>query len=100
MCLARAGVPVRVLDRARFPRDKLCGDTVNPGTMALLERLGAAADVRRVSRPITGMLVSGPRRAAVTADYPAGLAGASLRRAEFDTLLLRHAIRAGADVHE
>ena len=29
--LARAGVRVLVLDRATFPRPKLCGDTVNPG---------------------------------------------------------------------
>jgi len=37
--LARQGVRVRIVDRARFPRDKLCGDTVNPGTLALLRRL-------------------------------------------------------------
>ena len=41
--LARAGVRVRVLDRARFPRDKLCGDTVNPGALAVLARLGLDA---------------------------------------------------------
>jgi flavin-dependent dehydrogenase len=40
LILARAGVNVRLLDRATFPRDKLCGDTLNPGSMALLERLG------------------------------------------------------------
>ena len=34
--LARNGARVRIVDRARFPRDKLCGDTVNPGTIALL----------------------------------------------------------------
>ena len=35
--LAREGVRVRLLDRATFPRDKLCGDTVNPGTLQALE---------------------------------------------------------------
>ena len=40
--LARKGARVRLVDRARFPRDKLCGDTVNPGTLALLRRLGLA----------------------------------------------------------
>ena len=39
LVLARAGVRVRLIDRERFPRDKLCGDTVNPGTMGLLGRL-------------------------------------------------------------
>ena len=37
--LARAGARVRVIDRATFPRDKLCGDTLNPGCLALLRRL-------------------------------------------------------------
>src|SRR5688572_32243098 len=38
--LARAGVRVRLIDRATFPRDKLCGDTLNPGSLAILDRLG------------------------------------------------------------
>ena len=45
LVLARAGVDVTILDRAVFPRDKLCGDSVNPGAMALLARHGLAADV-------------------------------------------------------
>ena len=45
LVLARAGVRVRVLDRARFPRFKLCGDSVNPGALAILTRLGLAAAV-------------------------------------------------------
>ena len=45
LVLARAGVRVRVLDRARFPRFKLCGDSVNPGALAILSRLGLDAAV-------------------------------------------------------
>ncbi len=41
LTLARAGVRVAMVDRARFPRDKLCGDTINPGTLSILRRLGA-----------------------------------------------------------
>ena len=37
LVLARAGVRVRLLDRARFPRHKLCGDTLNPGALAILD---------------------------------------------------------------
>ena len=44
--LARAGARVRLLDRAAFPRDKLCGDTVNPGTLAILRRLGDLSRIR------------------------------------------------------
>lgn len=38
--LARAGVRVLVLDRARFPRDKVCGDFVGPVGLVELRALG------------------------------------------------------------
>ena len=56
--LARAGARVLVLDRARFPRHKLCGDTLNPGALALLKRLGLHAATGG-SLPLSGMIVTG-----------------------------------------
>ena len=38
--LARGGARVVLVDRAAFPRHKLCGDTLNPGGVALLRRAG------------------------------------------------------------
>jgi flavin-dependent dehydrogenase len=38
--LARAGARVLIVDREAFPRPKLCGDTLNPGAIALLASLG------------------------------------------------------------
>jgi flavin-dependent dehydrogenase len=38
--LASAGVRVLVLDRQRFPRDKVCGDFVGPAALIELEALG------------------------------------------------------------
>ncbi|MCK5438679.1 MAG: FAD-dependent oxidoreductase, partial [Gemmatimonadetes bacterium] len=38
--LARAGLDVCVLDRARFPRDKACGEFLSPAATPLLEDLG------------------------------------------------------------
>lgn len=37
---ARAGTEVLVIDAARFPRDKACGDGLTPRAIAELERLG------------------------------------------------------------
>ncbi len=96
MLLARAGVRVRLVDRARFPRDKLCGDTVNPGSLAILDRLGVAGPVRRRAMAITGMDITGPAGAHVSATYPSGIRGASLTRRELDMVLLEAAITAGA----
>src|SRR5262245_52613014 len=39
--LARAGIDVCVVDRARFPRDKVCGDAISNDGIQLLEQLGA-----------------------------------------------------------
>lgn len=36
----RAGLVVRVIDKATFPRDKCCGDGLTTGALRLLERLG------------------------------------------------------------
>jgi len=96
LVLARAGVRVRLVDRARFPRDKLCGDTLNPGTLSILDRLGVARPVRQRALAITGMDVTGPRGITVSADYPAGLRGAALTRRDLDTLLVEAATSAGA----
>jgi menaquinone-9 beta-reductase len=94
--LARAGVRVRLIDRARFPRDKLCGDTINPGSLAILDRLGVSGPVRRRAMAITGMDITGPAGAHVSATYPKGIRGASLTRRDFDMILLEAAIMAGA----
>jgi flavin-dependent dehydrogenase len=96
--LARAGARVLLLDRARFPRDKLCGDTLNPGALAVLRRHGLhAADG---GLPIAGMRVTGPGGVGVTAAYPGGVTGRALVRRILDDALLRGAAAAGADVEE
>src|SRR5436309_12523268 len=73
--LARSGARVRLIDRARFPRDKLCGDTVNPGTLAMLRRLGMADQLETGGFPIDGMIVTGEDGVAVQSPYPDGLQG-------------------------
>src|SRR5438067_13703364 len=40
--LARAGRDAVLVDRARFPRDKCCGDGLTTGSLRRLERLGLA----------------------------------------------------------
>ena len=73
--LARAGARVCLVDRARFPRPKLCGDTLNPGALAVLRRLGMAAAIDASALPLDGMRVTGDD-VVVEARYPDGLQGA------------------------
>jgi flavin-dependent dehydrogenase len=95
LVMARAGVDVRLIDRSRFPRDKLCGDTLNPGALSILDRLGIGNRVRERAIPITGMVVTGPFGASVACDYPDGLSGAAISRRDLDALLVEAAVAAG-----
>ena len=88
-----------VVDRARFPRPKLCGDTLNPGALALLEHLGLEALVSG-GLPLSGMVVTGPTGARIVGDYGDGLTGRALSRADFDAGLVNAAAQAGAQVRE
>jgi menaquinone-9 beta-reductase len=96
--LARAGARVRLVDRAVFPRDKLCGDTLNPGALQVLDRLNL--DVTQGSVPIDGMMVSGTRGVRVAARYPEGICGRAIVRRALDLALLTAAGRAGAIIEE
>jgi flavin-dependent dehydrogenase len=95
--LARAGARVRLVDRADFPRDKLCGDTVNPGTLARLRALGVSGAIETHGLRVDGMLVTGERGAAISGAYPNGLAGRAMLRRDLDWLLLEAAVKAGCE---
>ena len=94
--LARAGARVRIVDRSTFPRDKLCGDTVNPGTLGLLRRLKMAAAIDTCGLPVAGMRVTGERGVAIEGRYRDGVAGRALLRRHLDWMLLQDALAAGA----
>jgi flavin-dependent dehydrogenase len=96
MLLARAGLRVRLIDRDTFPRPKLCGDTVNPGTLALLRRLRLSAGVEERGLRIEGMRVTGEHGVVVEGQYPDGLHGRAIVRRDLDWILLQHAVDAGA----
>src|SRR5687767_7196319 len=94
--LARGGARVALFERDRFPRHKLCGDTVNPGALAILARLGLASAAG--SARIDGMIVTGERGVRIAARYPRGTAGRAILRRTFDHALVEAAAAAGVHV--
>src|SRR6476660_973086 len=84
--LARAGARVRIVDRAAFPRDKLCGDTVNPGTLARLRALDLASGIDACSLRVDGMRVTGGGGVTIDGRYPGELSGRAITRRELDWL--------------
>ena len=48
--LAKQGVKVAVLERVQFPREKVCGDFVEPSGLRLLARMGVLSEIERRDR--------------------------------------------------
>ena len=100
--LAQAGWSVAIVEKAMFPRRKVCGEFLSATNYPLLERLGlreafdaaAGPEIRRV-----GFLAGD---ASVMARMPRARGGAAwgraLGREHLDTLLLRRAQELGATV--
>jgi geranylgeranyl reductase family protein len=89
--LRLAGWSVIVLDRARFPRDKVCGGWVTPGVFGALDL--EPAEYRAtgfVLQEITGFRTSVIGQSAVETTYPS-IVSYAIRRCEFDNFLLRRA---------
>ena len=100
--LARDGRHVLLVDKARFPRDKCCGDGLTTGALRLLEGLGL--DPRTVAswRPVDATWVRSPSGRVVELPFPrdAGQFGAVAPRRELDAALLDVARAAGVKVHD
>lgn len=98
--LARAGLRVCVVDRARFPSDTPSTHAIQPTGAKVLERLGVRAAVEKVAARIDhGRAVFDDVR--IELDDLTGVVGApmlSARRVTLDPVLLDAAAAAGAEV--
>src|ERR1700692_1075588 len=91
--LARRGVDVTIVERARFPRRKVCGEYLNAGAMAALDELDVGASVRERARRLTGVRLVTPKIDPVELHFPSPTF--ALARATLDARVL-HAALAGA----
>jgi len=106
--LARAGLDVLVLDRARFPRDKPCSEYLSPQASRILQEMGALKEIENSgAAQLTGMRVHAPNGATIQGEFAADHGyrgfrdrGLALRRTMLDVILLNRARLAGARVEE
>src|SRR4051794_32370676 len=100
--LARAGRDVVLIDRARFPRDKCCGDGLTTTALRSLDDLGL--DPARVPswRTIDQLVLRSPAGRTIRFPLPrtGGTFAGVARRRDLDAELVRLARRAGAVVVE
>ena len=105
--LARLGVRVRVLERARFPRAKPCAECLSPQASRILDDMGVLTELDTLGAQLKGMEVRAPNGVAARGDYAAAHGfrsfrdrGLAIRRELLDAVLLRRAREAGAEVVE
>ncbi len=101
--LADRGLSVSLVEKSRFPRDKVCGDGLTPRAVKQLIRLGIDIDGPGWVRNY-GLRVHGGRIEPFVLPWP-DLAefpnfGLVKARSTFDDLLARHAVAAGAHLYE
>jgi flavin-dependent dehydrogenase len=95
LAAARSGWRVALIERAPFPRHKVCGDCLNPGVWPVLESLGIATALRALNHAElhTVRLVSLNGRV-LEIPLPAG-AERAVTRESFDAVMLQAALAAG-----
>jgi flavin-dependent dehydrogenase len=106
LLLAKAGWRVALVERAKFPRGKVCGEFLSGTNLPLLRHLGVAEsyleqvgpDVRQVGFYSGDHVVTSDMPRSRTGDGVDGGWGRALGRDRLDTLLVDRAIAAGAHV--
>ena len=101
--LARRGLDVALLEKAQFPREKVCGDGLTPRGTRQLIRLGIDISEEAGWLHNKGLRIYGSDRPFELewpdlADFPPY--GVVRQRADFDDLLARNAVAAGAKLYE
>jgi geranylgeranyl reductase family protein len=98
--MARRGLRIALVDKARFPRDKCCGDGLTTGALRLLESLGLQPSQVASWQPIADVRIRAP--GGVTTEFPLPADGAtyaaSARRLDLDSAVVELARAAGVEV--
>ncbi len=99
---ADAGLRTLLIERATFPREKVCGDCLNPACWPVLDRLGVSDRVAALPHARIGTVeFIGTDERVLRYPLPAGDRGEiAVKRSLFDMVLLRRAAELGATVEQ
>ena len=106
--LAERGWSVALLDKAAFPRPKICGEYLSPEAARVLDRLGVLKAVDAAgAQPLSGMRIVAPDGTMLDGTYPTSGPwrgyrdhALAIRREVFDRILLERARALPVDVRE
>lgn len=99
---AQAGLRTLLLEREKFPREKVCGDCLNPSCWPVLRRLEIFDSVRALPHgqldAVEFIAIGGQK---IRVDLPTGdESEIAVKRSLFDELLMQRARELGAEVRE
>lgn len=106
--LAERGWSVALLDKAQFPRPKICGEYLSPEAARVLDRLGVLKAVDAAgAQPLSGMRIVAPDGTVLDGRYPTSGPwrgyrdhALAIRREVFDRILLERARSLPVEVRE
>ena len=106
--LVSQGVDVLIVDRARFPRDKICAEYLSPQASRILSDMNVLAEIESTNPAhLSGMRVRSPNGRTADGEFTSTLGykpfrdkGLAIRRTILDEIVLRGARTAGAKVVE
>ena len=90
--LAAAHYKVLLLDRKKFPREKVCGDGLLSDTLRCLDTMGIGKSIRSNSRQVNTCSIFSPSRNKV--DVPGEYL--TIKRSILDTIVAQNAVEQGA----
>src|SRR5438105_8072878 len=99
---AKAGLRTLVIEREKFPREKVCGDCINPACWPVIERLDLAGEIRNLPHGVLDAVefisIGGQK---LPIDLPRGdRSEIAIKRSVFDHLLLNRARTLGSEVYD
>lgn len=97
---ASAGMRTLLIERTRFPREKVCGDCLNPAAWPVLERLGISDQVFALEHArLEGVDFVGCDDRTLRIPLPdSAFPAIAVRRRDLDQLLLQRAEACGAEI--
>jgi menaquinone-9 beta-reductase len=99
---AAAGLRTVLVEREKFPREKVCGDCINPACWPVLRRIAMLERIRALPHGeldrVEFIAIGGQK---IAVDLPSGNENEiAIKRSLLDNLLLNRARELGAEIHE
>jgi len=98
--LALAGWSVALVEKAEFPRRKVCGDFISATTLPILDTCGIGAQFRELSGPCVRRIGLYAEETMLASSGAQAVWGWALGREHLDLLLRDAALQAGAQLHQ